>query len=471
MQAGSLRDIWSDEQVLDWGVAVVAVLTAIVGVVVVWRKGLGSEERLPLRLGLAIALSLLAFATTLPTSPSPPFHLGQKLGWGLLVGASLSCVAATLASAQQRLLAGFISLLPATLAIWLFKHNPFPILFGLTIGIVLVWFLTGKLMQPLAISQFALIAAIGLARWHEQPVGISKHLWQALPLCLAVAGWIAVGSKQGWQRYWQRPVTVFPSLTVASLLLLIGSFIMFRFSGDHRLIIVSGLSCGSVLLFVLMRETAFREASPLLWIGLFAISFAVIPITREHSITLARGYGVALAALALAWLAQILDEQGLWQGAAMLIAFAFFRLFAETYPLRVPRADLYTHYTFVGFLFGALVPVLLTQWHERQQSIIRSLTVGFYGAAIPVLFGSLWGVKAVVGYLGGGIASALLSSVTAVSSSLFAGFATALPLTVLVDPISDWKRQERVWVLLGAVAILAVALLVDWLFHRTKRRV
>lgn len=449
----------------EWVVAGIAIAAAIVGGIAT-RQTQPKGSTVLQRFIVATLLSFLAFAATLPAIP--PFQPKSHLGFGLLLGALWLLVATAAALSQWRWFAPLLAFVPIVLVLFRFAGNPFPALFGLLIGTVLVWFCIGDLLQPFALPSIALVAAIGLARWHEPPVGIGNHLWQALPLCLAVAGWLAVGVQQAWQRYWQRPVNTLPMLTVASLLLLIGGTVMQRFSGDYRPIIVTVLTCGSAILFVLGRETVLGEAMPLLWIGLFVTAFASMDTERAP---LMSGYGISLAALALTWLAKILDkEQGIWQGAVALTAFALFRLFAETYPLRTPRADLYTHYTFVGFLFGAVVPVLLARWREKQQSIIRSLTVGFWSAAMPMLLGALWGVKAVVGYLGGGIAAVLLSPVTATSPALFAGFATALPLTALVDPLSDLPRRIRFWFLLAAAAILLVTLSVEWLARQWTAR-
>lgn len=152
-------------------------------------------------------------------------------------------------------------------------------------------------------------------------------------------------------------------------------------------------------------------------------------------------------------------------GAVLLVTFSLFRLFAEVYPLRTPRADLYTHYTFVGFLLGATVPALLSRWAEQGRHIVRELATGFWAASVPIALGAIWGVKAVAGYLAGSIAAALLIFPLNMPT-LLAGFASSLPLTALVEPASDLPRKIRLLILAGIVVAFVVTLSVDYLVHR-----
>ncbi len=229
------------------------------------------------------------------------------------------------------------------------------------------------------------------------------------------------------------------------------------------------LACFAAAIAQEIQRTRFRDLTVLLWIGLIVVSFTVIPV--QGDLQLLSGYGAALASVALAWLAvgQSDGQETLRQGANFLATFALFRLFAEIYPLRTPRADLYTHYTFVGFLLGMTVPVLLARWMEQERNLMRDLEGGFWAAVTPPVLGAVWGVKAVAGYLAGGIAVSLLVQ-TISPTTLFAGFTTALPLTALVEPASDLPRKVRVWILVGAAVAFALTLLLDTFAQRLKAK-
>ncbi|MFN4180333.1 MAG: hypothetical protein ACK4I8_08475, partial [Armatimonadota bacterium] len=79
------------------------------------------------------------------------------------------------------------------------------------------------------------------------------------------------------------------------------------------------------------------------------------------------------------------------------------------------------------------------------------------------------GVKAVAGYLAGGIAAVLLIP-NFNSQTLFAGFATAISLTALVEPASDLLREIRAWILAGAATTFAFTFLIDAFVQRLKGR-
>lgn len=415
----------------------------------------------------AIVIStLIALTMFLSTKP---LQFGHAFGIGLLGGVVGLSFAFWFSMIKTRFWLGYIgTLLPFAIPLVLYAGNPFPSLLGIMLSVVLVWFCIGDTWSPQSLTIISLIVAIGLARLHKPPVEISELLWQALPLSLAVSGLIGVAGLREWQRYWRTEGSKLTSMLLPSIALLLGAAFMGYWSGDWRFVVMTLFACFAAAIAQEVQRTHLRDLTTFLWIGLLVISFTVIPIT--NGLGLLSGYGVALASIALAWLAfgQNDEHSVLWQGTTILITFSLFRLFAEVYPLRVPRADLYTHYTFVGFLLGATIPVLLMRWMERESKFVCDLKVCFWSAATPLILGAVWGVKAVAGYLAGGIAAVLLVSPFK-SPTLFAGFATALPLTSLVEPASDLPRKVRSLILVSAVVAFALSILISAFVQRRRR--
>ncbi len=456
----------------DWLFAVllsVNVLCAI-GWAWLWRKLRVQPEKsnLSARILTTTSLSIVAALGTLPSNP--PFQPSHALGIGLLSGALGASLSFWLWEIKGKFWLSYIGTI-SPFAIALFAHaaNPFPSLFGLLVANGLAWFCLGEIWRSRALVAVSLVAAIGLARLHEMPAGLNKQIWQSLPIFLSLAGWIGVGLLESWQRYWQRTVKGVGNFFVLSASLLLGSAIVSYWVNDWRFFAVTLLACFAALIAVETENADLRELTVLIWIGLLVLSFAVLPAAERFR--LLGGFGSALTSVTLVWLAvaQNTDHHTLWQGTTLTTTFALFRLFAEIHSLPTPRADLYTHYTFVGFLLGATVPVILMRWMEQKRYFVRDLEVGFWSAVVPVILGAVWGVKAVAGYLAGGIASVLLVPPFN-SPTLFAGFATALPLTALVEPASDLPRKIRIWILVGAAIAFAITLLVDTFVERLGTR-
>jgi len=466
----------------DFLFALLLVLNALVGAGWFWWlrvKGRQWEKASLLsRLLLAIAFSIAIALVTIPTKP--PFQPHHSFGIGLLSSALGASVVFWLGMLNSWSWLAYLGVfLPFAAPLALQSGDPFPSLFGMMVGTVLVWFCLGSEWNSFGLTTVTLAVAVGLARLHERPSEISARLWQSLPLLLSLSGWFGLGLLSSWQRYWQREIGTFDLIYTSSLALIFGSALMGYLGGDFRFVPIVLLTCIAALVALQLQNSHHTRYSPfanrhspsaavLLWIGLLIVSFATIPETK--GLRLLSGYGASLASVSLAWLAAGQDDEreALRHGAVLLIAFALFRLFAEVYPLRTPRADLYTHYTFIGFLFGAIVPVLLAQWLEQGRHIVRELATGFWAASVPIALGAIWGVKAVAGYLAGSVAAALLIFPLNMPI-LFAGFASSLPLTALVEPASDLPRKIRLLILAGIAVAFVATSLVDHFVHRRLR--
>ncbi len=464
----------------DFLFALLLVLNVLVGAGWLWwlrAKGKQwGKANLLSRFLLAIAISIAIAIVTIPSKH--PFQPQHSFSIGLLSVALGSSIAFWLGILNSWGWLAYLGVfLPFATPLFLQSGNPFPSLFGMMVGTVLVWFCLGSEWNSYGLTTVTLAVAIGLARLHERPSEISAHLWQSLPLVLSISGWLGLGLLSSWQRYWQREISTFDLVYTLSLMLVLGSALMGYWSGDWRFVPIVLLTCVAAFIAHQVRNSHFQSpvairqslsTTVLLWIGLLISSFATIPETK--GLRLLGGYGASLAAVSLTWLAAGQDDEreALRHGAVLMVAFALFRLFAEVYPLQTPRADLYTHYTFVGFLLGAAVPALLAQWMEQGRHIVRELATGFWAASVPIALGAIWGVKAVAGYLAGIIAAALLLFPVNMPT-LLAGFASSLPLTALVEPASDLPRKIRLLILAGIAVAFVATSLVDYFVHRQLR--
>ncbi|MGQ9462360.1 MAG: hypothetical protein ACUVTP_05570 [Candidatus Fervidibacter sp.] len=432
-------------------------LNVILVIALVWRllkvKNQPDEANLTARFLTAVALSTVIGLSTLPSKS--PFQPSHSFGIGILSSAIGASIVFWLGIVKMRASLGYLGVFaPLTISLTILSGSPFPSLLGLMVGTVIVWFCLKDVWSPYGLIVLPLIAATGLARFHEQPAWLSKQIWQSFPFFLTVSGWLGVGILASWRHYWQKTVNGLISNAIASVTLFLGSAFISYWSGDWRFTAVVILTCIAALIVLEAQRNQLSDFAVLIWVGLLILSFATISETK--GLRLFGGYGVSLAAVTLSWLALSQDDEQtmLERGAAILTTFALFRLFAEFYPLRAPRADLYTHYTFVGFLLGTSVPALLSKWMVQGRRFVRELSIGFWAAAIPVVIAAIWGVKSVVGYLAGSIAASLLIT-TFNLPALFAGFAAALPLTALVEPASDLPRKVRLWIV-AAVALIFV---------------
>lgn len=480
--------------VIGWVVAGVVALGGLIAVVASWQR----KQPFVASLLVIWLLALLGFGVTLFSAPSPTFRAGGFLGWGLMLSTGLWLIGFVGGGVGWS--PGITALFPllAPLLVFIFvPSRPFPALFGVMIGTALVWCCLGRYGFPfaaLALTVFAFCVAIGLSFEAVPPHEVLPEAWRFTPVWLTIGGWLALLGITEWHRITEERVAGrwAYSLTFGGQLL--GAIAAHYRSGAVNLV--------QLLLFVLIAITlanllvsegswlAFRSHL-LLWVGVFAVVFAY----QRENIALAE-YSLALVALMVSLYALVMAQQqaveiGEWNrssytaGASLLTLFASFRLFIETYPLRTPRADLYTHYSLMGFLLAIPVLAMLAHWWRggeeamEEVGIFRLLLVGFWAAAAPVALAALFGVRAAAGWLGGGFA-ALLSLLTflqppatapllALLPPLFFGVAAALPLTALVEPFADLPRLSRVWILLAILGGVLLSLIAETLVGRRRR--
>jgi hypothetical protein len=412
-------------------------------------------------------VALFAFVLTLPDSPAPPFTAGGNLGVGILMSTGLWLIAARLSEVK---LAALLPLLAPGLVMLLVPAGPQPILSGIFIGTSIVWCCLGAQWSALALAQIAFCSAIGMVFQAAAPKGVIPEVWHLEPLWIALSVAFSMAILLVTRRNLEGSEWL-GNHAVLCLGLGLSVALAAFLCGDRDLWQLALATAGATTLVGLGGNDQESRLPVLVWIGLFAFVFSTD-----------RGYGVAVVALmvglytaALAVTEAKVCLENFLTGSALLTMAALFRLFVETYPLRTPRADLYTHTALLGFLLAIAVLANLASW---QGSLLRKLNGGFWAAASPLALGAIWGVRSVAGWMGGSLAVVLTLLVLPLpnrgnlpQSTLplaFTGMAAALPLTALVDPLSDAPRLSRIWVLLIIGGLLLASLLLEWFTSRQR---
>ena len=430
-------------------------------------------------------ISVLVFGLILPVEPASIFHPRGAMGWGLLLGSGLWLMGAFAASrASLDWLGATLPLIAPMLALAFAPGDPMPALLGISIATVLVWLLLGRAWQALAgvaLSVLTLCFATGLAYQAGAPRWYSVCVAGAGVATLWATAWLARQKPVSW---WLAHAILFGAVTLTAL--------------GYHLSGVEGRWLHLVLMTLIAATLArgFAAAGEwtryalLIWVALFTSVFA-----------LQKGFGLAAVALTVSLYAMVMAhtrmvqteplERALYTVGAVLLTFlSAFRLFVLSHPLTPPRADLYTHYTLVGFLLALVGLGALTLWQQwgGKAPLWRMLIGGFWAAGLPLLLGALFAERAVAGWLTGALAAALSAYLYAplpIPSSreeesdemflapwlyplAFAGVVMALSLTTVVTPYADLTRLTRLYIVLGAGALLALSLLlVFWLERKT----
>jgi hypothetical protein len=326
-----------------------------------------------------------------------------------------------------------------------------------------MWTLLGRAwasVSGVALSVLALSWTTGLAPIAGAP------LW--FGVCVAGAGLTAFGlatvlaraGRTGW-RY--------------SYILLFGGFTLtavgYRLAGSDAPWLQ--LTLMTLVAATLARGLAGSELwsryALLVWVGLLASAFATM-----------RGYGVAVCALMASLHALVMShreftattdhENALYTAGPLLLTSVLgFRLFTLTYPLQVPRADLYLYFTLLAFLIALVgLGALGLWWSQRgeQSPLWRSLLAGFWAIAAPLALTAVFTERAAAGWSVGAL-SALLSAYL-YGSRLFAwlaplamlGLIIVLPLGNLAATVADMPRTVRLGVAIGLAVAAALTALV-----------
>jgi hypothetical protein len=415
-------------------------------------------------LPLVWLLALVAFSLTLPSEPAPYFREGGVLGWGVLTATGLWLMGAFVGSRLGwEWLGTLLPMSAPVLALALARNDLLPALWGVGIATGLMWTLLGRAwasVAGVALSVLALSWTTGLAPIAGAP------LW--FGVCVAGAGLTAFGlatvlaraGRTGW-RY--------------SYILLFGGFTLtavgYRLAGSDAPWLQ--LTLMTLVAATLARGLAGSELwsryALLVWVGLLASAFATM-----------RGYGVAVCALIASLHALVMShreftattdhENALYTAGALLLTSVLgFRLFTLTYPLQVPRADLYLYFTLLAFLIALVgLGALGLWWSQRGEGspLWRSVLAGFWAIAAPLALTAVFTERAAAGWSVGALSAAL--SAYLYGNRLFGwlaplamlGLIILLPLGNLAATVADMPRTVRLGVAIGLAVAAALTALV-----------
>jgi hypothetical protein len=415
-------------------------------------------------LPLVWLLALVAFSLTLPSEPAPYFREGGVLGWGVLTATGLWLMGAFVGSRLGwEWLGALLPMSAPVLALALARNDLLPALWGVGIATGLMWTLLGRAwasVAGVALSVLALSWTTGLAPIAGAP------LW--FGVCVAGAGLTAFGlatvlaraGRTGW-RY--------------SYILLFGGFTLtavgYRLAGSDAPWLQ--LTLMTLVAATLARGLAGSELwsryALMVWVGLLASAFATM-----------RGYGVAVCALIASLHALVMShreftattdhENALYTAGALLLTSVLgFRLFTLTYPLQVPRADLYLYFTLLAFLIALVgLGALGLWWSQRGEGspLWRSVLAGFWAIAAPLALTAVFTERAAAGWSVGALSAAL--SAYLYGNRLFGwlaplamlGLIILLPLGNLAATVADMPRTVRLGVAIGLAVAAALTALV-----------
>jgi hypothetical protein len=415
-------------------------------------------------LPLVWLLALVAFSLTLPSEPAPYFREGGVLGWGVLTATGLWLMGAFVGSRLGwEWLGALLPMSAPVLALALARNDLLPALWGVGIATGLMWTLLGRAwasVAGVALSVLALSWTTGLAPIAGAP------LW--FGVCVAGAGLTAFGlatllartGRAGW-RY--------------SYILLFGGFTLtavgYRLAGSDAPWLQ--LTLMTLVAATLARGLAGSELwsryALMVWVGLLASAFATM-----------RGYGVAVCALIASLHALVMShreftattdhENALYTAGALLLTSVLgFRLFTLTYPLQVPRADLYLYFTLLAFLIALVgLGALGLWWSQRGEGspLWRSVLAGFWAIAAPLALTAVFTERAAAGWSVGALSAAL--SAYLYGNRLFGwlaplamlGLIIVLPLGNLAATVADMPRTVRLGVAIGLAVAAALTALV-----------
>jgi hypothetical protein len=326
-----------------------------------------------------------------------------------------------------------------------------------------MWTLLGRAwasVSGVALSVLALSWTTGLA-----PIA-GASLW--FGVCVAGAGLAAFGlatmlartGRTGW-RY--------------SYILLFGGFALtavgYRLAGSDApwLQLTLMTLVAATLARGLSGSELWSRYALLVWVGLLASAFATM-----------RGYGVAVCALMASLHALVMShreftattdhENALYTAGALLLTSVLgFRLFTLTYPLQVPRADLYLYFTLLAFLIALVgLGALGLWWSQRGEGspLWRSALAGFWAIAAPLALTAVFTERAAAGWSVGALSASL--SAYLYGNRLFAwlaplamlGLIILLPLGNLAATVADTPRAVRLGVAVGLAVAAALTALV-----------
>lgn len=432
----------------------------------------------------AVFTALILFLCTLP-SKAPLFAAGSRLGIGILIGGFLGIYAETLAlkslgeTPWDRLLSAcrsaFLALFGVGLIFLFFMDYPQPVLGGFLLGAIMATMIFHGISTEKETSNTWLITVISLAgstllaifRFKSTD---TRFWWMAPSLILAttlIGTLISAGTLKKDK---------FPSASIflsSFLVLAVSALFSWRVFPTWSFFwtVLAGLFTFALILGLAARIKSLQAAPAL--IVLLILSYSAV------SFKFMGGFGIGIGLVASCVLLYFVEGypdsdpslKRLYSSAFYIgIGLLLLRLFLQTYPKELSGIDLRAYYTFVALAFGAVLPFLQASC-QCKNSLLRLFGVwihGFAAAGFPLFILVLWGMKAEVGFLMGGLAALMLlllvySGLKENTQAAYQGAAPAVMASLIsstlfsrfLTQVSEGTRVARIWVIVLA-ALLAI---------------
>ncbi|MFQ3610594.1 MAG: hypothetical protein SNJ72_03770 [Fimbriimonadales bacterium] len=421
-------------------------------------------------LPLVWLLALVLFGLTLPGDPTPYFRPGGALGWGILTTTGLGLVGAYL-SLQRRWhsVGASLLLLAPILALSLQPEGIPYALWGVGIALSVLWLILGHVWRGLeagALSTLALSWTIALSGYAGMP------RWYTV--CVAGVGigilWLVAFLARTRPLSWGWGVILlFAGFTVVA--------VGYRLSGSNEpwltLVLMTLVAVALAKLFSGWGEGA--RYALLIWIALMMGVFTTL-----------RGFGMGVSALMVSLYALVIaqseqvesdsTERTLATAGAFLLTMVLgFRLFVVSYPLGIPRADLYAHPALVGFLLALVGLGALAHWWSQNgtespwgQGVFSGILAGVAPLLMTLLFTERAGSGWLAGALGGGLSAYLYHS--NLQRWLFplamTSMVSGLALTPLVGELGMLERSTKLLIVGSVLAVVLLVVGVDARFRQ-----
>jgi len=427
----------------------IGILAALLSLLVPSALGISgaklSRPRITKGLLLGAVLTAIIFLATF--RDQYPFSPGHRLGWGILIGGIAALLSALGAARLPRpsvgywpypgVLASALSLSALSLTVILFPGDPVDGLLGCALGIVMVVGIFRCLPSeesPSAHADSATSAPADFGPALEAGAGLAVTLAAACCLAvyhfhrtdmrgwwayaLALAAFLLLGHLLSYIAAAQRSAARYPVLLLVlasalgiALVIALGAMLGARLEPAEKLTLLLASGAVTAALIAWLSLTAAAADHTLLrgvqTGGLAAILVLVLLIIGFKAlagfgaaVALIAGWGVAIAALSYGGAAAQIPVHALALGASFLLL----RLFLERFGAGLGDIDLSVHYTLIGLLIGALLPLIFSALYPRPGAVRAVLLLVLGVLSVPAAL-ALWGLDAVLGLLLGLIAA------------------------------------------------------------------
>lgn len=411
--------------------------------------------------GVTLALTILFWAIGMRTRD--PFSLGQTLVWGFLIGGGTGALMCVLSHRFSSLAASpragwlainssiFFGLFAASLTYALFHSYPINAMIGFAMGAVMAGTLrtlarvaddNRAVLTAQVWAVFSTVIAAGTALAFEHFDDSTKRWWWPTAILMAttvaiaslVANQIAARRLDASAAPEERPssdagASVAAAGLISALIVLgLTAIYSWRLFHNWSLLEVAALGVGTAALAAwLISISAPKRGAT--W-GIDAASGSLMLVIAFIVVTfkLWSGLGIAIGLIAawsvlvpvLAFRRSIDDPlpQGLSYVLLLALAAVLFRIFIQ-HGSGLTGGELRVHYTFIGAIIGAMLPLMLASSAYRISScarnregaraiiwmILGAVSLGFFAAAAPIVIFMVWEAKAVLGLVFGLVVS------------------------------------------------------------------